>query len=194
MASIVNQIQKVALNSLKVLDNAYVMNFVRIFLILYAGLVAPRLPSAIAKLFDNALFKAFVLFLIAYTGVKDATIALLIAVGFTVSMVSLRKAESVDSIAGLVDAVVDGPQEVLNELIDGGQKIARESVDRIQDIVPMMGSNDMVGGVVDTVQDVTDSVIDAGQGIVNQGVDVAQGVVSGVVSAFGGIGSQAASV
>jgi len=194
MASIVNQFQRMAMSSLKILDNKYVMTFTRVFLVLYAGLVAPRLPAYVSKLFDNAAFKAIVLFTIAYTGVKDATIALLIAVGFTVSMVTLRKAESVDSIAGLVDAVVDGPQEVLNEIVDGGQKFARDSVDRIQDIVPMVGSDDVVGGVIDQVQDITDQGIDTVQGIANQGVDTAQGVVSGVASSFAGIGAQAASV
>ena len=170
------------------------MTFTRLFLILYAGLVAPRLPSQIGKLFDNTLFKVFILFLIAYTGVKDATIALLIAVGFTVSIVTLRKAESVDSIAGLVDAVIDGPQEVLNDLVDDGQKVVRESVDRIQEIVPMMGSDDAIGGVIDSAQDITDSVIDAGQGLLNTAIDGGQGIVSGVASGFAGIGAQAASV
>ncbi len=194
IASVVNQVTKMATRSLNVLDNKYVMTFVRVFLVLYAGLVAPRLPGAISGLFNNSVFKVFILFLIAYTGVKDATIALLIAVGFTVSMVTLRKAETVDSIAGLVDAVIDGPQEVINELIDDGKDAVRKGVDAVQDVVPMIGSDDPAGAIIDQGQDIVEQGVNAVQGIANQGVDAAQGVVSGVVSAFGGIGAQAASV
>lgn len=194
LTSLLNKLTKMAAGSLKVLDNKYIMTFVRVFLIVYAGLVAPRLPNVVAGLFNHILFKTFVLFLIAYTGVKDATIALLIAVGFTVSMVTLRKAETVDSISGLVDAVIDGPQEVLNELVDDGKDIARKGVDAVQDFVPMIGSDDPAGAIIDQGQDIIEQGIDTIQGIANKGLDSAQGVVTGVVSAFGGIGAQAASV
>ena len=188
MANLVKQFQKVALDSLKILDNQYVLTAVRVFLILYAGLVAPRLPSNLSNLFDNSLFKAFILFLIAYVGVKNPTIALLVAVGFTVSMVTLRKAEATDSLAGLLDSVIDGPQEVAGDLVDDAQDLVQKGVDSVQDVIPGFGEDSVIGEVVDNVQSGANALVDAGQDVVNSVIDAGQNLVGGVVGTLAGSG------
>ena len=70
------QVEDVVQESLSILDNPYAKNIIKMFLVLYAGLAAPRLPAFHAGLFNNALFRIVVLFLIAYLGLKDTTIAL----------------------------------------------------------------------------------------------------------------------
>ena len=162
---IVNSTQRLAMRSLKFLDNKYVAGTVRLFLILYAGLIAPKLPAGLAKLFQNAVFKVLVLFLIVYVGMKDATVALLVAVGFTVSMVTLNKLETVNSLGGLLDSVVDSPQQVANSLVDGGQSLARQVGSSVHKVAgplsPVMaGAEDLIHGAVDMAQDVSNSVVD----------------------------------
>lgn len=68
------------------LQNPYVSATLTLFLVLYGGLAKPDLPDFVMDLFDNALFRVLVLFLIAFTASKNAQVALLIAVGFTVTM------------------------------------------------------------------------------------------------------------
>lgn len=79
--------------SLSVLKtNQYISSAVTLFLVLYAGLAAPVLPSHIAGLFDYRLFKLAVLFLVLVLlkGQNHLT-ALLVSVGFVVSMNTLTK-------------------------------------------------------------------------------------------------------
>jgi hypothetical protein len=162
------RLQNLAMQSLKVLDNKYVAGFVRVFLILYAGLVAPKLPSGMAALFKNAAFKVFVLFLVVYVGMKDPTVALLVAVGFTISMVTLNKLETVDSLGSLIDAAVDAPQKVANDFVDASQDLARDVGGMVQKVSgplsPVVaGAQDIVHGAVDMGQDVANTLVDTVQ-------------------------------
>lgn len=56
------------------------------FLVFYSGLAAPKLPSFIRNLFENPIFRILILSLIVYKGNKDPQLAIMIAVGFTVTM------------------------------------------------------------------------------------------------------------
>ena len=66
-----NTINSFIQNTLSFLDNKYISTTIKVFLILYASMIAPRLPSGFIKLFDNTFFKFIMLFLIAYIGIKD---------------------------------------------------------------------------------------------------------------------------
>ena len=77
--------QKSANTIKSVLDNTYVSGAIKIFIILYAVLAAPKLPGWIAKLFHHSVFQVVVFALIAYTATKDVGISLLIAVAFFIS-------------------------------------------------------------------------------------------------------------
>jgi hypothetical protein len=83
--------QKSARTIKTVLDNVYVSGAIKIFIILYAVLAAPKLPSWISKLFHHSVFQVVVFALIAYTATKDVGISLLIAVAFFVSFHSYTK-------------------------------------------------------------------------------------------------------
>jgi len=75
------------------LRDPYVSAVLTLFLVLYGGLAKPNLPDFITDLFENPLFRMLVLFLIAYTSSQNIQVALLVAVGFTLTMqlVSERK-------------------------------------------------------------------------------------------------------
>jgi len=59
-----------------ILENQYISTSLAVFLVLYGGLAAPKLPSSMVKLFSNPIFRMFVIFLIAYTSSKNHSIAL----------------------------------------------------------------------------------------------------------------------
>lgn len=75
------------------MNNPYFSASLTLFLVLYGGLAKPDLPDFVMNLFDNALFRVLVLFLIAFTASKNAQVAILVAVVFTITMnlVSERK-------------------------------------------------------------------------------------------------------
>jgi hypothetical protein len=71
--------------------NEYLASALALFLIIYAGLAAPKLPSYIARLFDNAIFRFVLLFLVAYSANKNPTVAVIAAVALIVSIMTLNR-------------------------------------------------------------------------------------------------------
>ena len=71
--------------------NPYSKTVLTLIFVLYGGMVAPRLPGKIRKLFENNIFRVILLSLIVYTGHKDPKFSILIAAGFVISMETLRK-------------------------------------------------------------------------------------------------------
>ena len=82
-------VESMSRNALSILDNPYVSTFVKVFLVVYAGVWAPRLPPTLAGLFQNNMFRMLIFFLVVFVTTKDARVALLIAVGFLMSMQAL---------------------------------------------------------------------------------------------------------
>lgn len=78
-------------NYLGFLDNEYVSAGLSLFLILYAGVAAPKLPQQVVQLFDNTLVKLFVFFLIVYVSRKNPTVAIIAAVAVLVSLMTLNR-------------------------------------------------------------------------------------------------------
>lgn len=79
-------------SALSVLDkNQYVSAAITVFLIVYAGMAAPRLPEYIARLFDNTFFKLLILFLIAYAARENPTVAIIAAIGLMVTLQVLNR-------------------------------------------------------------------------------------------------------
>jgi hypothetical protein len=161
---IFQKLSKLLMKPLALLENKYVAGALKIFLILYAATIAPKLPNFLVKALKNPVVKLLVLFLIAYTGVKDPIMSLLIAIGFVVSMQTLIAMEASNSLDGMIKSAVDVPQSLLNEVVDGAQTLAMDGAN-------MVGSpvTDVVGTankLVDAVQDVANKVIDGAQDLV----------------------------
>jgi hypothetical protein len=72
-------------------SNEYVSSALAVFLILYAGFAAPKLPEYIARLFESSIFKFLIIFLIAYSARSNPTIALIAAIGLIVSLQTLNR-------------------------------------------------------------------------------------------------------
>ena len=97
-------------NTLKkyLLDQKYINTAVYLFLILYAGLAAPKLPSYISKLFNNAVFRVIILFLIAYLASKDVEAAILVSVGLVITLMTLNHHIVNDKITALLNMKAEG--------------------------------------------------------------------------------------
>jgi len=89
---------------LEQLENPYVATFLSLFLAMYGGLAAPQLPSNIAAVFNSDVGRLVVLFLIVFMSVRNPTLAVLTAVGFTLSLQVLNQHKLFGNI---VDEVVD---------------------------------------------------------------------------------------
>jgi hypothetical protein len=70
-------------------DNDYVKSGIALFLVLYSGIAAPRLPEYVARLFDYTLVKLFIFFMIIYVARQDPTIAIIASVAVLVSLMTL---------------------------------------------------------------------------------------------------------
>lgn len=76
-------------SALSPLDQPMIAGLLRLFLVLYGSMVAPALPDSVLKWFGFVPFRIFVLFLIVWTSSHSPDIAILVAVGFYVSMNTL---------------------------------------------------------------------------------------------------------
>ena len=74
-----------------ILNNVYVSGFLKIIIILYAVLAAPKLPTSISKYFHHPMVQIIIFALIAYTATKDIAISLLIAIAFFISFHSYTR-------------------------------------------------------------------------------------------------------
>ena len=95
-----NGLENFLQNKLDVIDNNKIVNsLVGLFLVLYAGLAAPKLPRNIAQLFDYTVFKLIVLFLIAYLAHKDKSVAIMAVVALVLSFQTLTHLKLKDLIS-----------------------------------------------------------------------------------------------
>ncbi len=79
-------------NMMSVVDNnEYLSAALSVLLVVYAGVVAPKLPEYVIRFFDNPIFKLLVFFLIAYNAKKNPTVAIISAVALMVTLHTLQK-------------------------------------------------------------------------------------------------------
>ena len=97
-----DQIDRKLKEYLSVLDNEYVSTALSLFLVLYAGMAAPKLPERVARLFESTLFRILVFFLIAYSAKKNASIAAIAAIGLMVSLQTLNRYDFNNSLKSVI--------------------------------------------------------------------------------------------
>jgi len=137
-----NNITKVADSYLSVLHtNPYVSGTLSVFLILYASLAAPTLPPFIASLFENSIFKVLIFFLILAVRSYNPTVALLVAIGFLISMQTLSN-HRVFSMAGdfnLMGALKSGINSVSDTLSNlSSEKYSGAGPELVKDKLPFI--------------------------------------------------------
>ena len=70
----------------QILENPYFLAFLKIFLIVYAFRLAPRLPNNFEKLFDNTFVKIAGITMIAWLSNKDFQLSLMLAIIFVLTI------------------------------------------------------------------------------------------------------------
>lgn len=108
------------------LNDEYVKAGISLFLILYAGLIAPKLPSSILKWFDNWVVQIALFFVIVYISNKNATIALIASVAVLVTLMvannqislklMLNRAEGFSNMNDNVNGYDDGHDYLANQM------------------------------------------------------------------------------
>ena len=68
------------------LDNKYVSSFLTLMIVLYATFLRPELPPFVKELFNNTLFRMFILFLVVVKGNTNPSLGLVIAIAFILTM------------------------------------------------------------------------------------------------------------
>lgn len=89
--SVALKVSQVINKLLQPLDNKVLGTTVRVALILYASLIAPELPDVVARQLDNLAVKSVLIFLIAYTAIKDPITAGLATLALMVTVMSLHR-------------------------------------------------------------------------------------------------------
>lgn len=113
------------------LSNEYTSTGIILFLVLYGGLAAPKLPSFISKLFSNPLFNLTIILSIAYIYKKNKSIALIATVVFIMSLQTLNKLETSGIIAKEIVRVDDHPAEEIKQLVgEEMRKLVAEEMKR----------------------------------------------------------------
>ena len=90
------------------LRNDYVTAVIALFVVLYASNVAPKLPEFITELFNNPVFRVFILFLVAYIANKNPAAALLMSIAFMVTMNVVNRQEVEESFLDIIDTFTGG--------------------------------------------------------------------------------------
>lgn len=132
-----DEFNRVVNEALSILDNQIVSSVLGLFLVLYAGLAAPKLPRSIAKLFDNPIFRVIVLFLVAFMASKNKSVALIAAVGLVISFQTLNRHKMNDQ---LISAIEEQDEEGVRGFTEE-QPVAEEE----ESIPSAMGAAEYAG-------------------------------------------------
>ena len=92
-----------------IFENKYTSTIVTMILIVYASHSRSKLPSIFEKLFNNPIFRIFILSLIVYRGNKDPRFSIIVAVGFSVIMDILSKQKIIDTFTDIDTPDINTP-------------------------------------------------------------------------------------
>lgn len=97
------------------MDNAYLSSIIKVLLILYGCVIAPKLPTYILQLLDNVIVKVFVIVLIIFIAKRDLGIGLLIAICFVLTLQLINK-NKLFNLNDIKKMIMEGGDELNEEL------------------------------------------------------------------------------
>lgn len=120
-----SQINDSVAEALSVLHKNPVWNgVISVAILMYASLLAPALPNKIIRLFDTIVGKLLFIFLIAYVSGKNISVALVLAVAFTIFLM-LAQSHKSSSIETFVDHS-NSTHAILNEMKSHAEDLLRQ--------------------------------------------------------------------
>ena len=176
-------------------ENVYVFSVLCIFLSMYGPRLHIRLPPTLMGLFNNTLFRAAVLFLIAYMSHKDFVGALAITIIFMVSLNILHTHTVLSSAATSISKpaskiasnTTNNLVNVLNNTVDNSLALANNTVTGTKNVVKTT-ANDLTNVVGSTVTDMSAIVTAESENAANAIGDIANVVgntIGGVANVAG---------
>ena len=75
----------------RTLDNQYISNALKVFIVLYAAFAAPKLPPSLVNLMDNTLVRIGFAFAIVAIATQDPSMALILSVAFVITIQTANK-------------------------------------------------------------------------------------------------------
>lgn len=167
-----NSFDNTANNYLSFLRNDYVRAGLGIFLIVYASLAAPQLPSYLERLFDYNWFRFIIFFLIAYLLTNSAAIALIAALIVFVILLILERTSLNENMIDLQKfKLTDAQRAQLAE----GRKLMEEGKQLVEDGVVLVKD----GNIEDGKQ-----IIAEGKKLLKQGFNTIKTVRTGTSEAL----------
>ena len=120
------------------LTNPYILGVVKLLIILYSCLVAPKLPVEILAVFDNTVVKILVLVLIFYSASIEPMMAILLGVGLFITLQTLNNVK----LLNLVNDQIESLEETQNSIENAQEDIylpeedinLEEDIDLAEDI------------------------------------------------------------
>jgi len=135
MEKIANQLSdfsgKFDIQTDKLVKNNYLVAIIAIILVLYASLIAPKLPPFIYKLFDFKVIQLLMLFLIALIAQKNGTIALISAICFVVTLIFLNNFKIKLELMTTSQAKLDNDELIYASNVTSGSPVADVDIDHI---------------------------------------------------------------
>lgn len=105
---VINQVNGTLNQGLDVVNNNRIASTILgLFLVLYASLAAPNLPSSVTVIFKNNWFRLAFMFLIAYTATKDTSLAIITAVALLVTLLTLSAQETTSTVVKAVEKKIN---------------------------------------------------------------------------------------
>lgn len=135
----VNDFSRSVDNFLKnVYSNKTANAVIGLFLVLYAGLAAPKLPRSVAKIFGNPVFKFVFLFLIAYMSSRNISVAIIASVALAISMQTFSYHQATKKVQDVVEEEINRIQENSDiEVTDTDVEPVEEVNDETLDLEPI---------------------------------------------------------
>jgi hypothetical protein len=87
----------------KFFKNKYVLAVLYIILILYASVIAPKLPNWITSYLEYPIVKIFIVFLVGILATQDATAAIIATIGVTITYLFISEYKDTNDIQKIYD-------------------------------------------------------------------------------------------
>lgn len=108
-----NQMSRFVNKSLNLINNNKILSSIlAMFLVLYAAMAAPKLPTNVVKMFDNVVVKLVYMFLMAYLVSKNPSVAIVSAAALLITIQTLSYYEASDNASQKVATVVQIKQQM----------------------------------------------------------------------------------
>ncbi len=94
LTDVISEFEKGLNNTFK---NTYISTTVKVLIALYAAFAAPKLSKSTAMIFDNLIIKIIVSILIIYLATKDASMAIILALAFILTLQTTNKYKLIET-------------------------------------------------------------------------------------------------